>query len=64
MKKKEYIIPGIEVIAVKLQPVMGPFSGGGDGEDDPQTDPNPDTGNDDNRSRTYNVWDEEEEENY
>lgn len=63
MKKKDYIIPGITVITLEAKLMQFVVSGN---SEDISSNPNPDVSNDDNRSRrTYNVWeDEEEEEDY
>lgn len=63
MKKKDYIIPGITLITLEAKLMQFVVSGNSEGI---SSDHNPDESNDDNRSRrTYNVWeDEEEEESY
>ena len=63
MKKKDYIIPGITVITLEAKLMQFVVSGN---SEDISSNPTPDVSNDDNRSRrTYNVWeDEEEEEDY
>lgn len=61
MEKKAYIIPGVNVMTVKLQQLIN-FSGGGDQQNDPQVDPESDNGEGPNRSRPhYDVWEDEEE---
>ena len=67
MNKKAYIIPGTEVQTVEIQHLLVNVSGGTDGI---KTDPGssgdgsePTDPSNDNRSRkTYNCWDDEDEE--
>lgn len=62
MTKKEYLQPSVDVFDLRLQPVLGDFSVTGEGL---KADPDPDESDDDNRARrTYNAWDDEEEEDY
>ena len=69
MKKKAYLIPASTVMVMETRQIMA-YSGGGDQEGDPTTsgesdDSDPDDGANDNRSRkTYNCWDDEEEEDW
>ncbi len=62
MNKKDYIVPGITVMTVKLQEFIN-YSGGGDQKGDPKVDPNGDNSNDDNRSRRRHryQWDDGED---
>lgn len=61
MKKKEYMQPGTEVLDIQVQPMLVIISG-----EDLKSNDNPDDSSDDNRSRrrTYDVWEDEEEEEY
>jgi hypothetical protein len=59
MKKKAYISPETEVVAIKIEQLMG-FTISGENL---HSDPDPDESEDDNRSRRHrNVWDDNEEE--
>lgn len=71
MNKKAYIIPGTEVQTLEIQQLLVNVSGGTDGitTNDPSNpgssgdDSNPTVPSNDNRSRrTYNCWDDEDEE--
>lgn len=64
MIKKEYIQPNTDVFNVELQPLMEPSITS-------NTDPpisgaqDPDEGDEDNRARrNYEIWDDEDEEDY
>jgi len=64
MIKKEYIQPNTDVFNVELQPLMEPSI---TSNTDPPIsgDQDPDEGDEDNRARrNYEIWDDEEEEDY
>ena len=69
MKKKAYLIPATTVMVMETRQIMV-VSGGGEDPTDPQVsndtdDTNPEEDVNDNRSRkTYNCWDDEEEEDW
>ena len=57
MKKKAYMTPGFKEVSLEIEELLGfTVSASGEGI---QSDETPDTGTGDNRSRHYNVWDEE-----
>ena len=63
MMKKEYLQPGTEVLDIQLQPVMITISGENITSSDTPDDSDPNDPINDNRSRrTYNAWEDEEEE--